>query len=63
MADAHREQLEQLAPEVLVGVRLDVLAIVEEDEHRRIFRMPSRRSRRRPEARSRSIVFCRSIIR
>ena len=40
MADAHREQLEQLAAEVLVRVRLDVLAVVEIDEHRRIFRMP-----------------------
>ena len=36
VAHAHREELEQLAAEVLVGMRLDVLAVVEEHEHRRI---------------------------
>ena len=36
VAHAHREQLEQLAAEVLVRMFLDVLAVVEIDEHRRI---------------------------
>ena len=36
VADAHREQLEQLAAEVLVRVVLHVLPVVEVDEHRRV---------------------------
>ena len=40
VADAHREQLEQFAPEVLVRVRLHVLAVVEIDEHRGILEDP-----------------------
>ena len=40
VADAHREELEQLAAEVLVRMRLDVLAVVEIDEHRRILEDP-----------------------
>ena len=42
---AHREQLEQLAAEVLVGMRLDVLAVVEKDEHRRILEDPDQQIR------------------
>ncbi len=40
VADAHREQLQELAPEVLVGMRLDVLAVVQIHEHGGIFEEP-----------------------
>ena len=38
VADTHREHLEHLSTEVLVRVALQVLAVVEVDEHRRVFR-------------------------
>ena len=40
VADAHREQLQELAPEVLVGVRLDVLAVVQIHQHGGILEEP-----------------------
>jgi hypothetical protein len=43
-AHAHREQLEQLAAEVLVGVLLHVLAVIEIHEHRGILQDPDQQS-------------------
>ena len=53
VAHAHREQLEQLAAEVLVRVLLDVLAVVQIHEHRRVFQNPDEqvaKVSRRPRA-------------
>ena len=50
VAHTHREQFEQLAAEVFVRVVLDVLTVVQIDEHRGIFQDPISRSRRLPDA-------------
>ena len=64
VADAHREQLEQLAAEVLVRMALDVLAVVEIHEHRRILEDADQQiAEAAPRPCARNISFCRSIIR